>query len=338
MKLLQSGNIGTMKLKNRVFMCPMGTSTEADGSFSDRDIAYLTERAKGGTALIITGGTQAWTGIEGRVCNAFGTARFLEQLNVLARQVHNCGSKLCVQLVPGVGRVNPGWASDNGEIYSASEVPSYWYPERKCIAVTLEQIHTTVKKMGEAAALAKNAGADAVELHAYGGYLTDQFQSAIWNKRTDEYGGDLNGRMRFSMEIIAEMRKTCGKDFPIIVKYSPYHGIEGGRELPEGIEMAKMFEAAGVNALHIDVGCYELWNKVIPTVYEEAPTHVHIASEIKKHANIPVMAHGKLGDPELAEKVLQEGKTDFIGLGHQILADPQWVNKVRRNETYDIVP
>ncbi|WP_212505708.1 FAD-dependent oxidoreductase [Anaerotalea alkaliphila] len=192
--------------------------------------------------------------------------------------------------------------------------------------------------MGFSACLAKNGGADAVELHAYGGYLIDQFQSALWNKRTDEYGGDLQGRMRFTLELVAEIQKTCGKDFPLLVKFTPHHGIPGGRELEEGIEMAKMLEAAGVHALHIDKGCYERWFDAISTVYEPEAAQIDLADAIRKHVRIPVISQGKLGNPEVAERVLQEGKTDFVGLAHQMLCDPHWVNKVKEGKTYDIVP
>lgn len=336
MKLLEKGYIGNMELRNRVFMAPMGTTTEPDGSYSDRTIRYFEERAKGGTALIITGANQVSLDYEARACNVLNTPRSFEQLSFLARRVHYNGAKLCVQLTPGLGRMQ--LPTREGAPYSASEVDAFWFPEITCRALSVEQIQDLVVKMGQGAAKAKAAGADAVELHAYGGYLIDQFQSTLWNKRTDEYGGDLQGRMKFTLDIIAEIRKTCGSDFPIIVKYTPYHGVEGGRKLDEGIEMAKMLEKAGVDALHIDVGCYEVWYKAINTVYQEPETQADIAAVIKKHVKIPVLTQGKLGNPELAESVLEKGKADFIGLGHQSLADPQWVNKVKRNETYDIVP
>ncbi|WP_342433171.1 FAD-dependent oxidoreductase [Neobacillus sp. FSL H8-0543] len=336
MKLLQTGNIGKMELRNRVFMAPMGTATEPDGSFSDRAIRYYEERAKGGTGLVITGANQVTTKYEAKACNILETHRSFEQLSFLARRIHNNGAKLCIQLTPGLGRMQ--FTTGTVIPYSASETQSFWFPEVTCKPFSAEQIQDIVKKMGEGAAKVKAAGGDAVEIHGYGGYLLDQFHSTLWNKRTDEYGGDLRGRMKFTLDIIAEIRKTCGKYFPILVKFTPYHGVEGGRELPEGIEMAKILEEAGVDALHVDTGCYEAWYKAINTVYQESPTQIEVANEIKKNVTIPVMSQGKLGNPSLAEASLQQGKADFIGLGHQSLADPQWVNKVKRNETYDIVP
>ena len=336
LKLLTKGNIGSMELKNRVFMAPMGTQTEPDGSYPDRVIRYFEERAIGGTGLIITGANQVTLDYEARACNVLESSRSIEQLSFLVRRIHYNGAKICIQLTPGLGRMQ--LPTREGAPYSVSAVQAFWKPDITCKPYSIEQIHDLVKKMGEGAAKIKTAGADAVELHAYGGYLIDQFQSTLWNHREDEYGGDLNGRMRFTLEIIEEIKKTCGENFPIIVKYTPYHGVEGGREIPEGIEMAKMFEKAGVAALHIDVGCYEAWYKAINTVYQASPTQAEVAAEIKKVVGIPVLTQGKLGDPQLAESVLQEEKADFIGLGHQSLADPQWVNKVQHHETYDIVP
>lgn len=192
--------------------------------------------------------------------------------------------------------------------------------------------------MAEGAAIAKHAEVDAIELHGYGGYLMDQFQSELWNKRTDEYGGSLENRMRFSIECIKAIREAVGPDFPILFKFTPYHGVPGGRELAEGIEMAKMLEEAGVDALHVDVGCYEAWYKAINTVYEPPCVQLDVAAEIKKHVNIPVLSQGKMQNPEHAEAALRKGKADFIGLGHAAICEPHWVNKVVRRETYDMVP
>jgi 2-enoate reductase len=192
--------------------------------------------------------------------------------------------------------------------------------------------------MGFSALLAKRARADAVEVHAYGGYLLDQFQSELWNKRTDEYGGSLENRMRFTMEIIEEIKNTCGENFPIIVKFTPEHGVSGGRTLDEGLKMAKMFEEAGVTALHVDMGCYEAWYLAISTVYSPEACQIYLSEAVKKVVNIPIIAHGKLQNPVTAEKVLTDENADYIGLGHQLLADPYWANKVKEGNYREIVP
>ncbi len=338
MKLFEKGKIGSLELKNRIFMTPMGTAYDPDGGFSKRAINYYAERAKGGTGLIITGSNVCSTKFETPLVNVLDSVHHVDRLAQVADNVHFYGAKLCIQLSPGNGRNSP--ADPARPPRSASAVSSFWFEDMKCIPFTVDEIHELVGAMGYSAYLAKTAGADAVELHGYGGYLFDQFMSEMWNWRTDEYGGSLENRMRFILECITEIQKTCGKDFPIIVKYTPDHWTTtpGSRKLPEGIEMAKIFEAAGVAALHIDKGCYDVWYEVIPNVYMEDACQAHLAHEIKKVVNIPVMAHGKLGDPLVAESVLEDGKADFIGLGHTSLCEPHWANKVKQGKFHELRP
>lgn len=336
MKLFEKGKIGTLELANRVYMAPMGATKDIDGGYSQRSIDYYTERAKGGVGLIFTAANQATDKFEARAGYALFGKGYVERLHILAKQIHFYKTKLCVQITPGLGRVGAG--SSIRPPKSASATPCFWTPDVLCEPYTVEELHELVKCMGEAAALAKQGGADAVELHAYGGYLLDQFQCSLWNHRTDEYGGDLAGRMKLTLEIIAEMRKRCGPKFPILVKFTPEHGFAGGRTIEEGKEMAKMFEAAGVDALHIDYGCYEAWYNAIPTVYQSDATQIHLAKQIREVVSIPVLSQGKLGIPEVAEKALQDGCADFVGLGHTMLCEPHWVEKVKKGHYYDLAP
>lgn len=336
LKIFEKANIGNMKLRNRIVMAPMGTTADVDGGYNQRSVDYFVERAKGGAGLIITGANIVSTKYEDRPCNQLDSFHQVDRLGIMADKIHQYGAKLCVQITPGLGRMV--FTDPFTSPYSASEVQSFWFPDLKCKQLSVEDIHYLVERMGWSASLAKAAGADAVELHAYGGYLMDQFHSSQWNIRTDEYGGSLENRMRFTTEIIAEVRKTCGKDFPILVKYTPYHGVEGGRELAEGLEMAKILEKAGATGIHVDVGCYEAWYKAISTVYEKEGHQIPVFEAVKKVVSIPVIGQGKLFDPALAESVLQDNKTDFVALGHQLLADPEWVNKVKAGQANDIIP
>lgn len=326
-----------MTLRNRVFMAPMGTTSEPDGALHDRSIRYYEERAAGGFGLIITGAQQVSTEFEQKACNIIGSERSRNQMNFLARRVHVNGAKLCVQLTPGLGRMQLPFAADVAP-FAASEVESYWFPGLMCKPLSVDQIQTLVGRMAEGAAAAKMAGADAVEMHGYGGYLMDQFCSSLWNKREDEYGGDLDGRMKFPLEVVAAVREVVGPDFPILYKFTPYHGVPGGREIDEGLAMAQKLQDAGVDALHVDMGCYEAWYKAIDTVYQPPATQAWLAGKVKEIARVPVLTQGKLQDPNVAEKVLADGLADFVGLAHGALTEPQWVNKVRRGEAYDIVP
>lgn len=335
MKLFEDMKIGSMTVKNRIVMAPMGMSAEGDGGYSRRAIRFYEERAKGGVGMVITGRNAVTTKYEQYSHHLLDSYHHIARLGELAETVHQYGTKLCVQLGPGLGRMvhtdpfNPP--------YSASAIPAMWNPHLTCRPLSVEDIQYIVEKVGFAASLAKRAEADAVELHAYGGYLADQFMSSQWNKRTDQYGGSLENRMRFVLEMVESIRKFCGPDFPVIMKYTAFHDIPEGRSLEEGVEMAKIFETAGVDALHIDMGCYEKWYRAIPTVYDEEGCQLAV-TEVTRHVKIPVLVQGKLADPALAEQVLQENKADFICLGHQMLTDPAWVKKVKEGRTYDIVP
>ena len=320
MKLFNEGRIGTLSLKNRIVMAPMGIDyIDQDYGFSEKAIEYYVARAKGGTGLIITGATLVSAEFE-KPQSAFllDSEDKVERIKRLADRIHSYDSKLCLQLSLGVGKI--GYAGENNPPYSKFE------------------IETLLNSFEKASLLAKNAGVDAIEIHGYGGYLIDQFHSSLWNSRTDEYGGNFEGRMRLRIEIIKRIKKACGEDYPIIYKFTPTHLIKGGREIEEGIKMAKYLQDAGVTALHVDIGCHACWHNAIPTIYQEPAIHEKYIKLIKETVNIPVIGHGKLGYPEVAERILQEDVSDFIALGHYSLADPEWANKVKENREEEIVP
>ncbi len=336
MKLFEPMKIGKMEVKNRIVMAPMGTQNDGDGGYSTRTARYFEERAKGGTGLIITGRNASTTIFEEYSTTLLDKAQHVPRLNLLIEKCHLYGAKVCVQIGPGLGRIQ--WTNPFDPPYSASPIPAFWFPDLTCRELTVDDIHTLTDKVGYSAQLAQKADADAVELHAYGSYLADQFLTPLWNKRTDEYGGSLENRTRFLIENIQAIKKYCGDDFPVIVKFTPVHCYEGGRELEEGVEIAKLLEKAGADALHVDTGCYEVWYRQIPTVYEKPGCQLFAAEAVKEAVNIPVIAQGKLNHPDLAEEVVRDNKADFIAIGHQSLADPDWANKVMNGEREEIVP
>lgn len=328
--------IGKMKLKNRIFMSPMGTTGEADGSYCSEGIDYFEERAKGGAGLIITGANVVSTKYEPRPCTELSDFHHVERLNMLIERCHAYGAKVCVQLSPGLGRQQ--FTDPFTPPYSAGSVGAFWFPDLICKPFAKEDIQYLVEKVGYSASLAVNAGADCVELHAYGGYLLDQFHSVQWNNRTDEYGGSLKNRMRFTLECIEAIKKNIPDTMPILVKFTPHQRVEGFRTIDEGIEMAKILEGAGVDALHVDTGCYEEWFQAITTVYSKPGFKLDVQQAIKNIVSVPVLGDGNLKNPETAQKALDEGILDYVGLGHQMLADPYWPKKVKRNRTEDIAP
>ncbi|OAA90788.1 NAD(P)/FAD-dependent oxidoreductase [Clostridium ljungdahlii] len=336
--LFEKVKIGNVELKNRMVMCPMGYgSPDADGGISDHQIEYYVERAKGGYGLIFTSGQYVTGKFEKSESNFLETPRHGQRLSLLANKLHQYGAKLAVQLTIGLGRVS--FIDPFTAPKSSSNNPSFWFTNLTCEPYTTEEVKWLVDKLGYSALLAKNAGADMVELHAYGGYLIDQFLSANWNNRTDEYGGSPENRMRILFELRDSIWKYCGKNYPIAIKITPDHHFDGGRTLEEGIEMVKMLDNEGFCLLHIDMGTYENWFNAVTTCYQEEGLQLYIAEALKKAGiKTPFLVQGKLNSPKLAEKVVADGLAELIGHGHQSIADPHWPRKAKTGAFNDIIP
>ena len=344
MKLFEPGKIGKLWIKNRIIMAPMGIFglVEPDGRFSERAIEYYAVRARGGVGLITTGAVFVERKIEPHLDHGFtyfpraDSTLYIPRLNELAEAVHDYGAKLSVQLTAGFGRVSGEYWVRVAQPPAPSAVPCFWNPKVMTRELSIEEIERLVRAFRFAAAIVKAAGADAIELHGHEGYLLDQFKTSLWNRRTDKYGGDLDGRLRFPLEVISAVRRSVGDDFPIIYRYGLTHYLPGGREIEEGLEIARRLENAGVDALHVDAGCYDTWHWPHPPTYQPPGCMVNMAEAAKKVVNIPVIAVGKLGYPELAEKVLERGQADFIAIGRPLLAEPEWPDKVKDGRWDDI--
>ena len=235
---------------------------------------------------------------------------------------------------------------------SASAIPYYWDPSIQCRELGAEEVEKIAHSFGEAAAVLARAGIDGIELHGHEGYLFDQFTTAIWNKRTDRYGGDLAGRLRFPIQVLNEIRSRVGLDMAVQYRFGLKHYIKGlntgalpgeefteaGRDIEEGLEMARALEAAGFDALHVDAGCYDSWYWPHPPGYMPDACMADMAEKVKKAVRIPVIAVGKLDRPEIAENVLQEGKADMVAIGRGLLSDPHWALKALNGEADRIRP
>jgi len=360
-KLFEPVQIGKVMIKNRIALAPMAIlnppMVNPDGSPTQRTIDYFIERAKGGVGLIITGAHKVENEID---VVRLGFAPMISPamrspFGEMSEAVHSLGAKIFIQLTPGVGRVLMPRHVDptgRGKPVSASANPNYWDPSVICRELAPEEVEKIVKAVGDAAEIVKAAEIDGIELHGHEGYLLDQFATAIWNKRTDKYGGDLKGRLTFSIEILKEIKARVGKDFPVVYRFALKHYIkalrvgalpgedytEAGRDVEEGLEMAKLLEEAGFDALHVDAGCYDSWYWAHPPTYQEHGCMVDMAEKVKKIVKIPVMAVGRLDMPELAEKVVEEGKADIVVIGRGLLADPYWPIKVQEGRIEDIRP
>lgn len=352
-------SIGSCEIKNRIVMAPMGAGGLAnpDGTYSEQGVEYYVTRARAGVGLIITGATKVEREIDGFggrsiACVLQSPDTFVLRSTPLTEQVHSHNSRIFLQLTAGAGRsVHPGHSHLQPVAPSAQS--NFWNPDLACREITVAEIETLVRKMAEGAQVAKAAGFDGVEIHAiHEGYLLDQFSMALFNKRSDRYGGDLKGRLRFAIEIVQAIKKLCGKKFPVILRYSVKSYIkalrqgglpgeefkEQGRDLAEGLQAARILEEAGYDAFDADAGTYDSWYWPHPPMYMEKGCYLPLSAELKRTVKVPVIVAGKLDDPHLAETAIVEGKADAIGLARALLADPEWVLKVQRGEEDRIRP
>ncbi len=343
MKLFEPGKIGTMEVKNRIVMAPMGVGgmSETDGDWGARVRDYYMVRARGGTGLITTCLTfvsHKFEYMANRFLNLYLDSH-LESLSKIAEAVHQYGAKISVQLTAGFGRVGPPRQQGLGAIpISASPTPCYFTPEVIARPITTQEAEELSQAFGEAAKRCRMAGVDAIELHGHQGYLLDQFMSELWNQRNDKYGGSREKRLTFAREAITAIKREVGEDLPVIYRFGIDHYLEGGRSVEESLWIAKQLEAMGVDALHVDAGCYETSWWPHPPTYQPGGCMVDMAEKVKPVVKVPIITVGRLQYPILAERVLQEGKADFVAIGRGLLADPDWPNKVMEGRLDDIRP
>lgn len=353
-KLFEPIRINKLTLKNRIAMAPMGIVglTDPDGNPSQRAIDYYIERARGGVGLIITGVFKVENEIECNTHNMHQINRSsLIPFGELSEAVHALGTGILVQLTAGFGRVAPLHILRSHPI-SASAVPNFHNPEVICRALEIDEIEAIVKAFGQAAETLAACGVDGIELHGHEGYLLDQFTTTLWNTRTDRYGGDLRKRLTLPVEILQQIKRSAGDDFIVQYRFGLKHNIKGlrsgalkgesyteaGRDIPEGLEMARLLEEAGFDALHVDAGCYDSWYWAHPPVYQDHGCMSDMAAKVKEVVKIPVMAVGKLDVPELVERAISDGKADIVAIGRGLLADSQWTVKAAQNKKEDIRP
>jgi len=341
MKLFECGKIGKMELKNRIVMAAigMGMMAEADGKWGKNVREYYIARARGGTGLITTGLVFVSQNLEPfskHHLNLYSESH-LESLHTIVEGVHQYGAKLSVQLTAGFGRVLR-WQDPHVTPISASAIPCYFTPERIARPLTTEEAQELALAFGAAAKRCQMAGVDAIELHGHEGYILDQFMSGLWNQRTDKYGGSRQKRLTFPREAILAIKAEVGEDIPVIYRFGIDHFLQGGRTSNESLWIASQLEGMGVDALHVDAGCYETWWWPHPPTYQPAGCMIDMAKKVKPVVKMPIIAVGKLHYPALAEKVLQEGSADFIAIGRGLLADPDWPNKVMEGRFEDIRP
>lgn len=343
--------IGNLTIKNRFSVAPMGIYMYgAKGDITEQGAEYLVERAKGGFGLIFTWNHGTDTQIDSfsmleRISPFSNQKNYVRSSVAMNDRIHVYGAKVFAQISMGNGRM----AGNK----SASEVMGYFDPTKKCEALTLEEIKRKIEFVVQAAAVCKKAGYDGVEIHAmHWGYLLDQFAMSLINKRTDEYGGNLENRMRCAKEIREGIKQVCGSGFPVSMRLGLKSYITGlgpgessltgeneaGRTLEEGLEICKLLEKYGYDVLNTDVGMYESMYYAAAPMYMDKGYMLPLAAEAKKVVDIPVLACGRMDDPYMSEKAIEEGMTDGIVLGRASLADPYFPKKVEMGTVEKIRP
>jgi len=337
-KLFEPGKIGSMEVKNRVIMAPMGTSSHStEGFIQPRTVDYYVARAKGGVGLVIAQSSQAL-----RIGRAPGRAglyddKFIPGMAGVAEAVHKHGAKIAWQvlyhgklLLQWIDQIPYPWET---RAIGPSAIP--WVrvgtsPQE----ATYEDIEYLLDNWSEAARRVKSAGLDAVEIHGGHGYGITQWLSPRDNKRNDEYGGSPENRARFACELISRVRQKVGPDFPIIFRFSGADFMPGGITVEQSVIQAPLFVKAGADALHVSACEEESTQWQFPSYLFPDGAIIHLAGAIKKVVNVPVIAVGKIWDPKFAEQILEEGKADFIAMGRALLADPELPNKAKEGK-YD---
>lgn len=323
--LLSPLHVGTLELKNRMAVAPMVTCyCDDDGMPTEQYLAYHEARARGGFGLIITENYAVDPIGRGFWCAGLWKDEQIAPHSELSRRVHAAGAKIFVQLYH-CGRQTSS-AIIGAQPVAPSALPCPVMGEQPH-ELTQAEIAAIVGQFGDAAHRAQQAGFDGVEVHGAHGYLIAEFMSAYSNKRTDAYGGPLVNRLRFPLEIIADIRAKCGFDFAVSFRISADEFVIGGRDIAETKAICRHLEAAGVNLLHISAGTYESTRMIIPPLGTPYGWLAGYAAEVKQVVHIPVQVVGRIKDPEIAEDILAAGQADLISFGRASLADPDLPRK-----------
>ena len=322
-------DLGFTTLKNRVLMGSMHTGLEEEKNGIDKIAAYYAERARGGVGLIVTGGIapniQGWTG---PFSARMSSKKHAKHHQKITKAVHKEGGKICMQILHA-GRY--GYHPFN-VAPSAKKSPITPFTPFK---LWESGIKRTINDFVSSAKLSKLAGYDGIEIMGSEGYLINQFIAKRTNKRTDDWGGDYENRMKLPVEIVKQTREAVGKDFIIIYRLSMLDLVEGGSSWEEIVKLGKAIEAAGATIINTGIGWHE---SRIPTIATSVPraAFTWVTKKMKQEIKIPLITSNRINMPETAEKVLAEGHADMISMARPFLADPEWVNKAKAEKSDEI--
>jgi 2,4-dienoyl-CoA reductase (NADPH2) len=328
-KLLSPLNLGFTTLKNRVLMGSMHTMLEDVPGGFERMAAFYAERARGQVGLIVTGGIAPnKQGLAIPIGHPMNSKEVADQHKIVTQAVHTEGGKICMQILH-VGRY--GYSPENVSA-SDTKAPITPFPAR---ALTAEEITQTIEDYVHAAALAQYAGYDGVEIMGSEGYLINQFIVAKTNRRTDDWGGAYENRIRFPLEIVRRTRARVGQNFIIIYRLSMLDLVEGGSTWAEVVQLAKAIEQAGATIINTGIGWHEAR---VPTIGSVVPKggFAWVTKRLMGEVNIPLIATNRINMPDVAEQILQEGCADMVSMARPFLADADWVKKAMAGQAFEI--
>ena len=368
--------IGDVEIKNRIVQPSMGGTSLfgwLEPCHFDKEAAYhILNRAQNNVGLVLPGMqcVRDTMGIPGRHW-LYQNKKMFKDLAEWLPEFHKTGAKLFIQLAGGFGRsmainqmmvdmlknkafgkLASGVVDVDYACASASETPNRWYPELKSRPLTVEEIQEMVDAFGKTARLLREAGVDGVEIHAvHEGYLLDQFTIANMNYRTDQYGGSFENRFRFPVEIVQEIKKQCGNDFPVALRYSVVSKTKGfgegavpgeefvefGRDMAESEKAIKYLGDMGYDFFDCDNGTYDAWYWAHPPVYMDHNCNLADVEHIKQFTDKPVACAGKM-EPDRAAAEIAAGRLDAVAIARQNLVDPEWINKIIEGRVEDIKP
>ena len=365
--------IGKLEIKNRIVLTSMG-GTDLFGwmeknHFDKAGAHFIMEVAKNNAGLVLPGCQPVYNPMFGQWLHK--NRKMYKDLASWMPEFHSTGARLFVQLTAGFGRsftissmmemlyttpvirtLSKPFMNLDKITASASPSPNRWSDKVPSREMTREEIKEMINSFIESSAMLQDAGVDGVEIHAvHEGYLLDQFTLPYVNRRTDEYGGSMENRYRFAIEIVDGIKKRCGRDFPVSLRYSVVSKTKGfrsgalpgeqyteaGRDMAESEKAVKLLEDAGYDMLNCDNGTYDAWYWAHPPIYMPENCNLEDVEHIREFVSIPVVAAGRL-DPYVAADAIAAGKLDGAGFARQFLADQEWVTKLIEDRKEDIRP
>ena len=322
--------IGTMTAPNRLMMPAMSINFGVDdqGFVTDQLIEYFVARARGGAGMLLVGGGGIHpTGVELPDLPKLWQDACIPSLRRMVAAVRPFDARFGVQLMHG------GRQSYHDQKVAPSAIPAPAVVKGIPKALAIEEIGELVAAFGDAARRCREAGFDFIEIHGAHGYLINQFMALNSNKRADRYGGSFENRIRFLLELLADIKAKAGRDYPVGIRINGNDFIRDGWTLEDTLRLAPLLEAAGADYLHVSAGVYGSTELTIPSVYAPQGCFVHLAEAVKKAVALPVVTVGRIKHAEMADRIIAEGRADAVAMGRALLADPELPNKARRGET-----